>query len=78
MRIVCKCHHGYASQVDGLCRYCRAKEYSCADKKKVGAKDGMTLDQKDRLEKRKLPRIEPKSTWPDSNYINKFLTDRET
>ena len=51
--IVCGCKKGYASAVDNVCRYCRAKQYSAADKRKVSARDGMTLDQKDWLEKRK-------------------------
>ncbi len=48
--IVCDCLRGYASQLDGLCRFCREKKYSRAFCKEAGVRhdgDGLTLTQED-------------------------------
>jgi len=49
---VCKCTKGFASRYDSLCRYCREKDFSRAQAKKVGVRhrgDGMTIDQMIRI-----------------------------
>lgn len=55
MRLICKCRKGYASLVDGMCKFCREKQYSRARAKSVGVKhrgDGMTINQINKLEER--------------------------
>jgi len=49
MNIVCGCRKGYASEVDGMCRFCREHTVSRAEGKNLGVKhrgDGMTTEQK--------------------------------
>ncbi|UOW66374.1 hypothetical protein vBAspATola_31 [Aeromonas phage vB_AspA_Tola] len=44
----CKCGKGYASEVDGRCKYCREGMHSRALCKSVGVRhrgDGLSLDQ---------------------------------
>jgi len=44
----CRCGKGHASEFDGLCKYCREKQVSRAEAKKVGVQfrgDGMTVEQ---------------------------------
>lgn len=61
--IICGCSKGYASEVDGLCRFCRENKYSRAFCKEAGVRhngDGLTLDQEDIIIKKHglPPRIE--------------------
>lgn len=52
----CKCGKGYASLVDGLCRFCRENKYSRRECKSVGVRhrgDGMDLDQELSLRRNK-------------------------
>lgn len=55
-KLLCKCGKGFASEVDMLCKYCREHKYSRAEAKAAGVRhrgDGMTLDQEDRILKKK-------------------------
>ena len=45
---ICECGKGHKSNVDGLCCFCREKQYSRADCKDAGVKhrgDGLTIEQ---------------------------------
>lgn len=57
MNIVCECGKGYASSVDRLCIFCRAKTFRSAQIRAIGRSPsaGLTLDDADRI--RKLQRI---------------------
>ena len=47
--LVCKCKKGYASHVDGLCRFCREKNMSRSEAKERGCRhkgDGVSLSEK--------------------------------
>jgi hypothetical protein len=46
-KIECRCAKGHASEIDGLCRFCREKLLSRAEAKRAGVKtrgDGITLE----------------------------------
>lgn len=46
--LVCKCGKGYASEFDGMCKYCRENTVRRAVAKKFGVRhrgDGMSVEQ---------------------------------
>lgn len=48
MTKVCGCGKGHASEVDGICKFCREYKYRRAQAKSVNVRhrgDGMSLDQ---------------------------------
>ena len=52
MAATCKCGKGKASNIDGLCRFCREAQFPRAEAKRVGVRhraDGMSLFQAEKL-----------------------------
>lgn len=50
-KIKCRCGKGFASSVDGICKYCREYKYSRSVTKKMGVRnrgDGLSLEDEAR------------------------------
>ena len=56
----CSCGKGYASKVDGMCKFCREKTFRRAEAKKIGVShrgDGLTLEDLDKYRLREFSKF---------------------